>query len=700
MTVQTPQVRVSYTGDGTTTSFPIPFAFYLPTDITVILAGSIITTGYSIGGGGSGTPLVPNTGTAVMAAAPAAGINLQIVLTVPLTQLVNLVDGTAFPSATLNQVNDRAVQAEQRLNDIISRAIRAPDGDVSPAMLLPSASARAGLWAMFDQLGNIATAAGLPPGQTISTAILASFLELSPTSAEIIAGVTVANLAYQPFDLRRYGADSTGGTPSDAAMLSAIAVCGVTGGTIRAPAGTYSFANPMVFQGAQSIVIQGDGAATGGGPPATVFEYTGTGSGVWINCDSAVGVQFKGIQFIHTNSLFTGTYATFNHGGPDNDSAFCGFFDCVFGNSISPTLHLDLDKCTIFTAERCDFINGNPSVRGQSSSGSSYSNVISFRDCLWQGCQVAPIQNGGQAWEVDRCAFESLGSAGSPAGAFLSNGSSQFVGLRITACWFGDVGAAAFTASIAGTTLTVTAVSSGTIVVGQTLSGSGITAGTVITGLGTGSGGVGTYTVNNSQSVASEAMTASPAGTWINISGQAVEVSANYISGNAAGTTGIAIGGNGITIQANVFIGLLNGISFTSGGQLTVQDNIATSVTNPWANTSNIVLGQLIFGPNFGFGVPVGHGIVGTNGFRVHPDGTIEQWGLFTGAVNGSNTVTFATANIAFPNACFNVQCTLSGVVNLTATIFAGTVSKTGFHATIDDSTATADTFYWRAVGN
>lgn len=65
-----------------------------------------------------------------------------------------------------------------------------------------------------------------------------------------------------------------------------------------------------------------------------------------------------------------------------------------------------------------------------------------------------------------------------------------------------------FTGAIAGTTLTVSAVSSGTLAVGQTVLGSGITAGTRITALGTGTGLTGTYTVNNSQTVSSEAMSA------------------------------------------------------------------------------------------------------------------------------------------------------------------------------------------------
>lgn len=67
---------------------------------------------------------------------------------------------------------------------------------------------------------------------------------------------------------------------------------------------------------------------------------------------------------------------------------------------------------------------------------------------------------------------------------------------------------AAFTASIASTTMTVTVLASGTLKVGQVIDGAGVTAGTYITALGSGTGGTGTYTVSVSQTVGSEAMTA------------------------------------------------------------------------------------------------------------------------------------------------------------------------------------------------
>jgi len=63
------------------------------------------------------------------------------------------------------------------------------------------------------------------------------------------------------------------------------------------------------------------------------------------------------------------------------------------------------------------------------------------------------------------------------------------------------------TGSISGTTLTITAVTAGSLQVGSVLDGTGVLPGTTITALGTGTGGTGTYTVNISQSVVSTALT-------------------------------------------------------------------------------------------------------------------------------------------------------------------------------------------------
>ncbi|QSR17476.1 hypothetical protein [Novosphingobium sp. KA1] len=69
---------------------------------------------------------------------------------------------------------------------------------------------------------------------------------------------------------------------------------------------------------------------------------------------------------------------------------------------------------------------------------------------------------------------------------------------------------AVVTGSIAGNTLTVTAVAAGKLAVGQVITGTGITAGTTITALGTGTGGTGSYQVSAAQTVAATTINTAP----------------------------------------------------------------------------------------------------------------------------------------------------------------------------------------------
>ena len=113
--------------------------------------------------------------------------------------------------------------------------------------------------------------------------------------------------------------------------------------------------------------------------------------------------------------------------------------------------------------------------------------------------------------------------------------------------WFISAPSSAiFTGSITGTTLTVTVMQSGTIAVGQAIFGQGIAQNSVITALGTGTGGVGTYTVSDSQTVASTAINsvASPAIVTGSISGTTLTVSA-VTSGTLK--IGQTIEGTGVT---------------------------------------------------------------------------------------------------------------------------------------------------------
>lgn len=144
------------------------------------------------------------------------------------------------------------------------------------------------------------------------------------------------------------------------------------------------------------------------------------------------------------------------------------------------------------------------------------------------------------------------GGAGG-VGASYSGNASGSGGVGLVSSILGA--SAVVTGSISTTTLTVTAVTSGTLYVGAIISGTGVTAGTTIIALGTGTGGTGTYTLSASQTVSSTTISST---------------SAYYAGGGAggvaatgpAGIGGLGGGGKGALVAA----GATSGAANTGGG--------------------------------------------------------------------------------------------------------------------------------------
>jgi hypothetical protein len=121
------------------------------------------------------------------------------------------------------------------------------------------------------------------------------------------------------------------------------------------------------------------------------------------------------------------------------------------------------------------------------------------------GTEVLPIVQSGSTVKVS-VANLTAGREVSAESVLITNNvgigtTSPLVRLEVA----GTTGAnqAIVTASISGTTMTVTAVSSGTIVVGNLIHGTNVEPYTRVTAFGTGTGGLGTYTVSVSQTVTS-----------------------------------------------------------------------------------------------------------------------------------------------------------------------------------------------------
>lgn len=133
---------------------------------------------------------------------------------------------------------------------------------------------------------------------------------------------------------------------------------------------------------------------------------------------------------------------------------------------------------------------------------------------------------------------------------------------------------ALFTGSVSGTTLTVTAMSTGTIAAGQQLFGVGVTGETVVTALGTGTGGVGNYTINNSQTISSETLSTAAAGAIVtgSILGTTLTVTAV-----TSGTLYVGQTIQGSTVATNTMI---TALGTGSGGAGTYTVSTSQTVTS------------------------------------------------------------------------------------------------------------------------
>ncbi|MGH6879157.1 MAG: hypothetical protein ACREHV_17495 [Rhizomicrobium sp.] len=132
--------------------------------------------------------------------------------------------------------------------------------------------------------------------------------------------------------------------------------------------------------------------------------------------------------------------------------------------------------------------------------GTNYNYIGTITSPAYQGVLTAALASASGLDTTHTLAIDLTESAGIfPTSATNADATAYRTLVYVCAAF----GSALFTGSISGTTLSVSAVASGTLAIGQQIFGPGIDAGTVIE-----SGSGSSWTVNNSQTVASEAMAA------------------------------------------------------------------------------------------------------------------------------------------------------------------------------------------------
>lgn len=277
MTVSSTVYKVSYSGNGSTTAFSVPFYFLTSSQLLVILRSAagvetiqLLDTDYTVTGAG-----VLTGGTVSMATPPASGQSLTITRNVPITQTVDFQPNDRLPADTLEQTVDKLTMICQQLEDSSDRSLRFPVSDTSTSTELPTSAARANRYLRFDGSGN-----------PIAASIIA---DITATAADLANPASAINTTEKATG--RLVWDSTNGQLMRASGASAgagwdIVVTGGGGTTVTLPI--------------TSITGMGTGVVTFLVTPSSanlrsaLTDKTGTGSAVFSTGPTIAGATFTG----------------------------------------------------------------------------------------------------------------------------------------------------------------------------------------------------------------------------------------------------------------------------------------------------------------------------------------------------------------------------------------------------------------------
>lgn len=194
MTVSTAPTPLTYSGDGSTTAFPITWKYNAKSHVVATLRSSagvetvwVLTTNYTLTDPGT-------SGTLTALVAPALGETLVITLEPPNTQASRLPLGGDFPSPTVEDGLDLTAQRDAKIEALFNRSLRVPKTDTQSGsdLEIPIDSERASKFLAFDADGNPIAAAGTGGGVTISAAA-ATVLDDS-TVADMVSTLGAASL--------------------------------------------------------------------------------------------------------------------------------------------------------------------------------------------------------------------------------------------------------------------------------------------------------------------------------------------------------------------------------------------------------------------------------------------------------------------------------------------------------------------------
>lgn len=328
MTVNTDVATASYTGNGTTQAFPVPFYFLLDTDLKVsrrlastgVTSVLVLNSDYTLSGAG-----VQAGGTLTMTVIPATGDQLFVERDIDFVQQTAYPVNDRFPSASHEKALDRDTMGLQQLNTRLARAlIRDPLGttyDLGANTLINSGTAvNANDVPNLVQVQGLIVGGAAPALAGSNGSALVGFLQ-SGTSAILR---TVQDKLRESISVKDFGAVGDGVTDDTAKIQSAIVAA--YGKELYFPPGTYKITS--------SLTVLNSLTLTGEKGKATISQVTlnanyitvGDGTGpTKANCFRTV---IRGLTFVPSSGSPV----------PTNNSA-------IFLNNVS---YIDVEDCVFF----------------------------------------------------------------------------------------------------------------------------------------------------------------------------------------------------------------------------------------------------------------------------------------------------------------------------------------------------------------
>lgn len=434
MTVSSTTQKVTYTANGSTAAFTIPFYFLDNTHIrvtqVVAATGAVVdpVTAVTITGAG-----VSGGGTATFTTTPASGDTIIIRREVPLTQTTHYVDGDPFPAASHENALDLNVMGLQQVEEQLDRVPILPVQISGVDLTLPTPSANAVLgWdSTGTKLANFIDSTLTPeyvrsfngrngiviPESGDYTADLIGFTQTGTGAA----AQTVDSKLQQFVSAKDFGAKGDGITDDTAAIQ---ACCDATSRK-RLTSGTYLITEPIVLtgdglwldgDGANSTIIMADPSFVGsemiivGNKASSTNTLSVRLSGITLDCNSVDGLTGLAIFGCRDGSTFDKIYVKNSKNAPgvrtnisgDGTGVAAGlmnegmiFLNCHVvsfnDNSSTPLWQLDgLFESQLFGCKAL----GSSSATNSSVIGFYIGKSTESRGVLLKGCSAANLAVG------------------------------------------------------------------------------------------------------------------------------------------------------------------------------------------------------------------------------------------------------------------------------------------------------------------